>query len=72
MTMSELTGINLAMQTPMHADGSIDADADLRVIRLFLLGGLNWAIEWYREDGPADIDAIAEICCRSLFDGIAG
>ena len=55
-----------------QAAGEIRADADLRVIRLFLLGGLNWAIEWYREDGPADIDAIAETCCRSLFDGIAG
>ncbi len=55
-----------------RAAGEIHADADLRVLRLFLLGGLNWAIEWYREGGPVGIDAIAETCCRSLFDGIAG
>ncbi len=55
-----------------QAAGEIRADADLRVLRLFLMGGLNWAIEWYREGGPADIDAIAETCCRGLFDGIAG
>ncbi len=54
-----------------RAAGEVRVDADLRVIRLFLLGGLNWAIEWYRDEGPATIDQIAESCCRGLFDGIA-
>jgi len=32
---------------------------DSHVIRLFLLGALNWTVQWYRPDGPESIDRIA-------------
>lgn len=39
--------------------GEINPDADLRLLRLYLLGALNWSIEWYRPAG-APIEEIAE------------
>ena len=32
---------------------------DSRVVRLLLLGALNWTVQWYRPDGPDSIDQIA-------------
>lgn len=39
--MSELTGINLAMQTPMHADGSIDYARWEELIDIYLDAGVH-------------------------------
>ena len=39
--MSELTGINLAMQTPMHADGSIDYRRWEELIELYIDAGVH-------------------------------
>ncbi len=39
--MSELTGINLAMQTPMHADGSIDYSRWEELIDLYIDAGVH-------------------------------
>ncbi len=39
--MSELTGINLAMQTPMHADGSIDYARWEELIDLYIDAGVH-------------------------------
>ena len=39
--MSELTGINLAMQTPMHADGSIDYSRWEELIDLYIEAGVH-------------------------------
>ncbi len=41
---------------------------DSRVARLFLLGALNWTVQWYRPDGPQSIDQIA----RQLADLVLG
>ena len=32
---------------------------DSPVARLFLMGALNWTVQWYRPDGPKSIDQIA-------------
>lgn len=32
---------------------------DSQVARLFLMGALNWTVQWYRPDGPRSIDQIA-------------
>ena len=32
---------------------------DSQVARLFLMGALNWTVQWYRPDGPKSIDQIA-------------
>ena len=36
--------------------GEIRPDADLSLIRLYLIGALNWAEEWYRADGMTIAD----------------
>ncbi len=39
--MSKLTGINLAMQTPMHADGSIDYARWEELIDVYIDAGVH-------------------------------
>ena len=34
--------------------------ADTRLFRLFLLGALNWTVQWYRPDGDLTIDEMAD------------
>lgn len=38
-----------------------------RLKRLLLLGAMNWATQWYRQDGPLGIDDIAEMLMNSYF-----
>lgn len=33
---------------------------DSRVARLFLMGAMNWTVQWYRPEGPKGIDALAK------------
>lgn len=33
---------------------------DTRLLRLFLLGALNWTVQWYRADGDLTVDQLAE------------
>jgi TetR/AcrR family transcriptional regulator, cholesterol catabolism regulator len=33
---------------------------DTRVFRFFLLGALNWTVQWYRADGGLTVDQLAE------------
>jgi AcrR family transcriptional regulator len=33
---------------------------DIRLFRLFLLGALNWTVQWYRADGNLSADELAE------------
>lgn len=54
-----------------QAAGEIDPEVDLALLRLHLLGALNWSMEWYRPGGAA-IDAIAEAFAGHLFDGVGG
>jgi hypothetical protein len=50
--------------------GEIRAGLDLSVVRLLVLGMINWSIEWYKPGGLSP-DEIAEIAAVILFDGIA-
>ena len=52
-----------------QAAGEIRADADLTMVRMFLLGALNWSLEWYRP-GAKPIAAMADDLCHLLFDGV--
>lgn len=36
-----------------------EIDDDSQVARLFLLGGLNWTVQWYRPDGGRSVEQIA-------------
>lgn len=41
---------------------------DSRVARLFLLGALNWTVQWYRPDGSASIEQIARQFAALVLD----
>ena len=52
-----------------QAAGEIRPEADLSLIRMLLLGAMNWATEWYDPDKRPVSDIAAEYH-RLLFDGI--
>jgi TetR/AcrR family transcriptional regulator, cholesterol catabolism regulator len=53
-----------------EAAGEIRDGLDLSVVRLLVLGMINWSIEWYKPGGLSP-DEIAETAATLLFDGIA-
>ncbi len=50
--------------------GEIRQDIDLSIARLYLLGTLNWTIEWYDPNGDAT-DVLAKKFCALFFEGAA-
>ncbi len=51
--------------------GAVHATRDLQLARLFLLGGLNGSLEWYR-DGSGSLRAMAFEIADLLLDGLSG
>lgn len=49
--------------------GGIRQDIDLTVARLFLLGGLNWTVEWFKPRKHS-LETIAETFSTLIFDGM--
>jgi len=49
--------------------GVIDPDIDLSVVRMLLIGAMNWMPEWYVPKGKTP-EAVAEYLCR-MVDGLA-
>src|SRR5262249_405274 len=51
--------------------GRIRPDADLKLVRLFLFGGLNWTAQWFSPQGGfSDVevaDAFADMLLRGLL-----
>lgn len=50
--------------------GEIAGDVDLSLLRMMLLGALNWSVEWYDRRGRT-VDSIAAELASWLFEGIA-
>jgi len=50
--------------------GEISASADLSLVRLFLLGSVNWSMQWYDPKKKKSIDELAQSFCAMMFDGI--
>ena len=50
--------------------GEISASADLSLVRLFLLGSVNWSMLWYEPKKKKSIDELAQSFCAMMFDGI--
>jgi AcrR family transcriptional regulator len=46
------------------ADGFLDPAIDARVLRLLIVGAANWSTAWYRPDGEASVDDIADLAAR--------
>ena len=51
-------------------DGALRADIDLPLIRMLLMGALNWSVEWYKP-GKKSIRTMTDHVCMMLFEGIA-
>ncbi|WP_454624657.1 TetR/AcrR family transcriptional regulator [Bradyrhizobium cenepequi] len=50
--------------------GEIAPNIDLSLVRLLLIGAMNWSTEWFNPRKKS-IDMIADTICNVLFDGIA-
>lgn len=51
--------------------GEFATDANLSLARLFILGALNWTVEWYKP-GIRTIDDVARDFSAIMVDGLAG
>jgi AcrR family transcriptional regulator len=51
------------------ASGRLRRDLNLSVVRMLLLGALNWSVEWYRPDGETPGE-IAEHLSAMILDGL--
>jgi len=50
--------------------GRLRADVDLRLVRFFLLGGVNWTAQWFSTRGPYSVEQVAEAYADMLFHGL--
>ncbi|HEV7536514.1 MAG TPA: TetR/AcrR family transcriptional regulator [Acidimicrobiia bacterium] len=59
-----------ALLEDARAAGEIRGDLDLGVIRMLILGALNWTAEWYRP-GPRTATEVAREATAMICDGLA-
>ncbi|MEM9385926.1 MAG: TetR/AcrR family transcriptional regulator [Pseudomonadota bacterium] len=52
-------------------DGSIAAEADIRMTDFAVFGALHWLSRWYREDGPASPEELGEALFDTFVRGLA-
>ncbi len=50
--------------------GAFDADLDVRVTVLVILGTLNWTPEWYSPDGPETPEQLGNRLADTLLNGL--
>ncbi|MGE0828709.1 MAG: TetR/AcrR family transcriptional regulator [Hyphomonadaceae bacterium] len=53
----------------LRAEGALRADMDDSILRMLILGALNWSSEWRRQDGPRSLDAIVDDLMRIVTGG---
>jgi AcrR family transcriptional regulator len=58
-----------ALLEDARAAGEIRSDLDLGVIRMLILGALNWTAEWYRP-GPQTATEVAREATAMICDGL--
>jgi AcrR family transcriptional regulator len=49
--------------------GALRSDINLGLVRMLLMGALNWSVEWY-QPGRTSIQTMADHMCLMLFSGI--
>lgn len=49
--------------------GEIRADADLKILRMFLFGAMNWTMEWFKPGGIS-LTRLADTYTAYVFDGV--
>jgi hypothetical protein len=62
-------GVWRALLEDARAGGEIRSDLDLGVIRMLILGALNWTAEWYRP-GPQTATEVAREATAMICDGL--
>ncbi|MGF7162398.1 AcrR family transcriptional regulator [Rhodoligotrophos appendicifer] len=67
--LDENAGVWRQLFAEAKATGEIREDLDLSVVRLLLLGMMNWSIEWYKP-GRMTPEQIADQAAILLFEGI--
>lgn len=50
--------------------GRIRPEVDLRLVRLFLLGGVNWAAQWFSPTGAYSADVVADAFADMVLRGL--
>ncbi|AII10940.1 TetR/AcrR family transcriptional regulator [Rhodococcus opacus] len=50
--------------------GEIRSDLDLGSARMFTLGALNWAVEWWNPDGSSTVDVLVHTAQSILLGGL--
>ena len=63
------TGYWKALLSSVQDSGEIAPEVDLTLTRLFLLGSMNGAVEWY-DQTKKPISVLARKFCATLFDGV--
>lgn len=53
------------------ASGEFRSDLNVRVMSLSLIGMMNWSQRWVNEDGPLNLEAIAETFAALTLDGMS-
>lgn len=51
--------------------GELRSDVDTSVIRMLILGALNWSVEWYRPTGRHRAEEVATQFVTMVFEGLA-
>jgi AcrR family transcriptional regulator len=51
--------------------GQLRAEADLRLVRLLLLGAANWTAQWFSARGRYSTDDVADAFLDMVWDGVA-
>ncbi len=58
-----------------EAEGAFAPGTDLRLLRLFLLGAMNWSLEWHKpgstDEGRADVEDLADRLAAMALHGVA-
>lgn len=52
------------------AGGHIRSDLDPSVVRLLLIGAMNWSVEWFTAEGPLDSEEVADHLLAMALDGL--
>lgn len=55
----------------LAAEGALTDDIDPHLVRLLLFGAMNTSVEWFRPDGPLDLDELAAAITDHTWHGIA-
>ena len=53
-------------------DGAADPSLDARLLRNCVFATVIWTYRWYRPNGRASRDAIADVCSRFALRGVVG